>query len=257
MTTFHPLGFALLVTLAMTVVPSTVHAQPATAPTADAPLDTTAVDEALDLYWGQQRKITPLERRNHDHAWRHEFTLYGGIVPNERFFSFYPLGARYDLFFHNDFAAELWGAYLIGTPSALNEFYNDNATLGETALGTLPPELTFMGGASLIWSPIHGKFALFSSKLTHFDVYLATGLTILGTTSEERCTNPNDADTCSGGDAITAGGHIGFGFRVQFLEWMAAKIEYRQHFYGATEGATTAPAEFNFGISFWTPGGEE
>ena len=57
--------------------------------------------------------------------------------------------------------------------------------------------------------------------------------------------------------AVNAGAHLGIGFRVQFLDWMAAKFEYRQHFYGAQGGATSTPTELNFGLSFWTPGGEQ
>jgi len=236
------LTLALLAGLLLATAPAEAQA-----PQSEAPLDTEAVDEALELFWGQQREITPVERRNHERASRHEFTLYSGVVPNERFSSFYPVGARYDLFFHDDYAVEAWGAYMIESPSALAAFYEDNRELGETALGTLPPSLLFLAGASFIWSPIHGKFAAFTAKLTHFDVFLAAGLTVLGVSQAEA-----DQETLD----VTAGGHLGFGFRVQFVEWMAAKFEYRQHFYGATGGATATPAEFTFGISFWTPGGE-
>jgi outer membrane beta-barrel protein len=242
------LALAMLSSILLAVVPTSASAQ-APAATPDAPLNTEAVDEALDLYWGKQREITPLERRNHSHASRHEFTLFSGIIPNERFFSFYPVGLRYDLFFHNDFALEVSGAYMIPSPSALNTFFDDNSrqlgdVLGEVNSGAL----VFLSGLSFVWSPIHGKFAAFTAKLTHFDVYVAAGVTVLGA---------NEIEDGQESLTVTAGGHIGFGFRVQFVEWMAAKFEYRQHFYDATGDATNTPAEFNFGISFWTPGGDQ
>jgi len=239
------LSQALLAGLLLSAAPAMAQPSPANAQ-ADEPLDTRAVDDRLDLYWGQQREILPLQRRNHAHEMRHEFTLFSGVVPNERFFSFYPIGLRYDFFFDNDYAVEVWGAYLIQASSELNSFLSTE--FNEAVMGDIPPQMQFMTGVSFVWSPLHGKFAAFSSKLTHFDVYLVTGLTILGTREF------NDGAESS---AVSAGGHLGLGFRVQFLEWMAAKFEYRQHFYPATGGATATPAEFNFGISFWTPGGEQ
>jgi len=115
-----------------------------------------------------------------------------------------------------------------------------------------------MSGASLVWSPIHGKFAAFGAKLTHFDFFIAAGFSLLGTTQTESSANAatigNNATTTL---KANPGGHIGVGLRLQFLEWFAARIEYRQHFYAAIQDATPAPSEFSIGFSFWTPGGEK
>ena len=230
-------------------------------PSTTADLDTSAVDEALELYWGQQQTETALERRNNPREMRHEFTVYSGIVPNERFHVFYPVGARYNLFFTNDIGMELWGAYAIETPSEIYDFYLNDENMDETLLGAaseLPPELLFMTGASFIWSPIHGKFAGFGAKWTHFDLFFAAGFTLLGTTQID-----SQASVETIGNNVTRtmtanpGGHVGIGVRLQFLDWFAARLEYRQHFYAAILDATTAPAEFSLGFSFWTPGGEK
>ncbi|MGB0589064.1 MAG: outer membrane beta-barrel domain-containing protein [Myxococcota bacterium] len=228
---------------------------------ADAPMDTSAVDDALDLYWGQQQSDTAVERRNHPRALRHEMSVYTGIIPNERFHVFYPLGARYNLFFSDDIGMELWGAYTFKVASEIYTFYLEDEGMDATLLGAqseLPPELLFMTGASFVWSPIHGKFAAFGSKLTHFDFFIAAGFTLLGTTQIESNASA-DSLTSNSTTTLTAnpGGHIGLGLRLQFLDWFAARIEYRQHFYEAILDATPAPAEFNIGFSFWTPGGEQ
>jgi outer membrane beta-barrel protein len=257
MTSTKSLTMALLAVVMLAGPPASAQASTS----ADAPMDTSAVDEALDLYWGQQQKDTAIERRNHPRTLRHELTIYSGIIPNERLHVFYPLGARYNLFFTDDFGMELWGAYTFKVASEIYAFYLEDEGMDPTLLGAqseLPPELLFMTGASFVWSPVHGKFAAFGAKLTHFDFYISAGFTMLGTTqieSNASASTLNNASTTT----LTAnpGGHVGLGLRLQFLDWFAARLEYRQHFYAAVKDATPAPAEFNIGFSFWTPGGEQ
>ena len=257
MTTLKPLSLMLLAAVLLLSAPVSAQSPAST----DVPLDTSAVDDALELYWGQQQKDTAVERRNHPRELRHEFTIYSGIVPNERLHVFYPLGARYNLFFTDDLGMEVFGSYMLKAESEIYDFYLTNPDMDKTLLGAqdeLPPELLFMTGASFVWSPVHGKFAAFGAKLTHFDFFLSVGFTLLGTTQLESSAAAGSAADENVDSTLVAnpGGHVGVGIRIQFLEWFAARLEYRQHFYGAIRDATPAPAEFNLGFSFWTPGGE-
>ena len=206
---------------------------------------TEAVDDALDLYWGKTQVMTALQRRNNPRDFRHEFTIYSGVLPNEGFFSFYPVGGRYNFFFLEDYGVEAWGAYMLKANSELKTFLQ--TTFSSAVLGDVPSTIEFMAGLDFVWTPIHGKFAIFASKLTHFDVYLAIGPTFFGTKAFIDGVETQE---------MKIGGHLGIGIRLFLTDFLALRLGYHQHFYGATGGASSTPAEFNMGVSFWTPADE-
>ena len=241
------IALTLAAAICLTGWTSQALAQPAAGPSlSTADLDTAPVDARLDLYWGKKQRLKALERANNPRGARHEFTLFGGVVPNEAFFSYYPVGARYSYFLSDDFGLEAWGAYTVTSDSELNTFITKELGNGIIEPDAIPPTMLFMAGASFIWSPIHGKFAFLTTKLTHFDLYTLAGASLFGV----------EQQSSSEGLQIKPGGHVGLGIRIQFLKWFAARFEYRQHFYDAQNGATVAPAELNFGVSFWTPPGQ-
>ena len=215
---------------------------PQTAFADEEPLDTTAVDQALDLYWAQNREIESIQRRLYSKDSRHEFTLFIGIIPNDEFFTYMPIGARYDYFFTEDIAAELWGDYIFSFDSNLKNFLEHN--FRASMLTDIPQSLQWMAGVDAVWSPIHGKFAIFGTKLAHFDVHIAVGAGALGTVVRKLDKEEPKVDIA---------GNIGLGFRIFLLDFMALRFDYRQFFYAAETGGVAKPAEFSLGLSFFTP----
>ncbi len=237
----NALALVLALAFAVPALGGTAHAQ---APPADSGqgLDTGAVDNALERYWGKKQEVPALKRRKVRKAWRHEFSIYSGVIPNERLFSLYPIGGRYNLYFHENYGVEVSGAYLIRVDGELKDFLDAN--FGPAVIGDIPPTPQWNMTLDFVWTPIHGKFEAFTEKLTHFDVNITAGLTILGTSGEE-----NGKDVTH----VEPGGNIGLGMRLTLLEFLAVRLDYRQHFYAAKGGATSTPAELTFGVSFWTP----
>ncbi len=97
-----------------------------------------------------------------------------------------------------------------------------------------------MGGGDVIWNPVRGKFAIFSSQLAHFDLYLAAGAGALGTISSESK------------ERVAFAGNVGVGVRLLFNQLVAVRLDYRQFFYPAVHDAVWWPSEFTVAVTVWT-----
>lgn len=204
--------------------------------------DTRKLDDRLRLYWGNEmREIETLQKRQYRKESRWEFELYTGIIPNDEFYSYYPLGARVDYFFAEDFGLELWGSYLINVSSDLRDFLESH--FNQSLVVDVPQSLSWLAGLNFLWSPIHGKFGIFADKLAHFDMHLAFGVGAVGTTVRRLGAEDSKVDVA---------GNVGLGFRVFLSQNWGLRFDYRQFFYAAEGGGLSHPAELTLGISFLT-----
>ncbi len=206
------------------------------------PTDTSAVDEALDLYWAKKRKVVSIHERRFLKQSRHEFTLFGGVIPNDEFYTYIPLGGRYNYYFNEDIGAEVWGSYILKRNSDLKDFLEGDQ-FNNSFVVSIPQNLLWMAGVDVIWSPIHGKFAIFKTKLTHFDVHLAFGVGAIGTQVRQIGADKTKVDVS---------GNLGLGFRFYLNDIVTLRFDYRQYFFSAEGGGLSKPAEFTLGVSFWT-----
>jgi len=221
---------------------SVVATGPAFSAEPDPEQDTLMLDARLKKYWGNEmREVQVLQKRKYRKEDRFEFTLFTGVIPNDEFTTYVPLGGRADYFFAEDFGIELWGSYLIRISSDLKDFLERN--FNQSLLVELPQQLTWLAGANFLWSPIHGKFGLLSEKLAHFDMHLAFGVGAVGTQVTRLQETVGKVDIA---------GNVGLGLRFFLSEDIALRFDYRQYFYAADGGGLSHPAELTLGISFFT-----
>ena len=211
----------------------------------DASINATRVNEALDLYWAQKREIRAIHSRMFLKQGRHEFTLAGGIIPNDEFFSYFPVGGRWNYYFNEDFSSEVYGNYTIKQNSDLKEFLETR--FRQAMLVDIPQSLQWTAGAAVVWSPIHGKVALFTSKLAHFDIFMTMGAGAIGT-------EVRDLNKTAG--KIDVSGIVGLGFRFYINDFLSIRTDYRQFFYPAEVGGVAHPVELTMGVSLWTAGAQ-
>lgn len=211
----------------------------ATAPPAKAaaPLDTRALDAALSKYWSRRQDKAPLIDGLYTHKGRHELTVYTGVLPNDNFYSYVPLGLRWNYFIGEELGLEVAGDYLLALDGDLKTFLTDKKlykTFDQT-----PRRLVWNATAALIWSPLHGKLAIFTEKLLHFDLQASLGAGALGT----------DAD---GLGEVHFAGTFGLAARMYASEALTVRLDYRQLVYPGVSGVAF-PAEVTLGVSFWLP----
>ncbi len=242
-------GRTAAIVVAVTAAMTTVAGAPAAHAAEGDPMeDTRKLDEALKKYWGNEmREVDALQKRLYRKDQRWEFELYTGVIPNDEFFSYYPLGGRVDYFFAEDFGLEVWGSYLIRVASDLESFLEDN--FNESLIVDVPESLQWLAGVNFLWSPVHGKLGIFTDTLGHFDVHLAFGAGVIGTTVRQLEKEES---------RIVPAGNVGVGMRFFLTESIALRFDYRQFFYAAaqldngTGGGLSHPAELTLGVSFMT-----
>ncbi len=203
------------------------------------------LDKYLDKYWGAKREVKVIQKRLFQKDGRHELGIYGGTIPNDEFMMYYPIGLRYDYYFSEDIGIELFGSYIIPVESELSGFLSDPENFNVQINTFLPQKLEWTAGLEGLWSPVHGKIGLFTSKLFHFDFHLAVGVGAMGT---EVATREEGGDRKKKYDVAA---NVGTGVRLYFLDWLAARIEYRHYFFAAEQGGVSYPAELTLGAAFF------
>ena len=106
----------------------------------------------------------------------HELTLSVGVLPLDAFYKGVTAQVGYTYHFTDSFA------WTIG-----RGLYSYNLNTGlknqlEKQFGVLPtafPEVQYMLGSDLVWSPIYGKGAWLNATVTHFEAFGVLGLSVL------------------------------------------------------------------------------
>ena len=212
--------------------------------------DTSRLDESLDKYWGEKREIRTIHKRIFLKDTRWEFSLFAGVIPNDDFQVYLPMGGRITYYFAEDFAAEISGAYSIAAETKLREFLSSEfeSTGGTSANIFLEQSIQWYTHADFIWSPFHGKIGLFTSKLFHFDFFLAMGVGVMGLEIDP----PNSFDPNR--SEIAVAGNAGVGAMMYLLDYLALRLDYRHYFhqFQGKSGGLSFPAEITLGVACFT-----
>jgi outer membrane beta-barrel protein len=214
--------------------------------------DTAKVDESFELFWAKRRNISAYENQKFKKDSHWEVTFNSGVVTNDDFYLFVPLGLSGTYFLTENLGVELEGTYFLTMTSDLATFLE----LGDV-LGKLPrhEKLVFRATANVLWSPIHGKLGVLASKLFHYDIHFSAGFGAVGTTVMDL--DPADESRLiAGAMKPTPAGQLGIGFRFWLNEDMAVRAGYRQYFNVSQldDAGITMPAEVQIGFSYFTGG---
>jgi outer membrane beta-barrel protein len=200
------------------------------------------VDGDLQLYWGGRRALRPVVERRHVKEGRFEAAVFGGIVPNDAFLNYVPVGLRLDYHFTESLALEVAGSYLLGSDTELNTFLQDQ----RSRLDPLLDLQEWRGNVAVAWSPFYGKLALLQRKLSHFDINLVAGGGVVSTVAPEGAVGES-------GGGIKPEGMLGMGFRLFMSRSVAVRLDYRQYLFPKSDQGVALPSEFTLGVS-WLSG---
>ena len=211
------------------------------------------IDRQFDKYWAKTRQIRNVHKRLFLKDGRHEFSIYSGVIPNDEFFNYVPLGLRYDWYFTEDFALEIAGSYIFSMKTDLEGFLEGILPPGRLN-AELPQFLEWQAGGGVLWTPLHGKVGAFSTLLGHFDFGIFLGVMAIGTKVQKE----GDPEQ---GRRVDVGGNVGATVRVYVHDYIAIRVDYRHYFYNARDAddnsrGLSTPAEITIGLSFFTPAPE-
>lgn len=205
--------------------PPAKAAAPAPAPKAAAPAATTAsatapvaapaagsvaagAPSALDRVKAVPRK-TLLKRH------RFELSPLGQLSLNDAYYQHFAVGGTAIFYLHDSFGVGLGGEWLF------SHLETDNIQAVRQNLISVPsrfelPSMFLHLDAYLV--PLYGKLSLFSSDIIHFDTYVVGGVGAAVVGSNKR-------------PAV----NLGLGQRFVFGEWLALRVELRDHMFVDTQ----------------------
>ena len=225
--------------------------QPATAsdPTATPAGDAVEEDPLAELdpddklYWATVRNIYTLQQRRFRKSGRFGVTLYGGLIPNNIFEQYVPIGLRLNYFILENIGIELAGSFNLKSRTGLeNQIREENGVgAGQVLIGDTQVSHTNFG---LVWSPFYGKAAFYNSGLLHFDLFLFAGA---GIVVAETTPNFNAAAE----QEIKPEGALGAGLAFFMGDHFAGRIDFRQFVFQKVVGGVANPSEVSLGVSYF------
>jgi outer membrane beta-barrel protein len=191
-------------------------------------------------YWA--RKAVAVQPRRHQKARALELVAHVGVIPNDAFLVYIPVGARVAYHLTESWALEASFGYNLQVDTGLRDYLEDNDA---QLRARLRDRQQLSASAGLGWSPVYGKVALGAGTIVHFDGYLMAGGGIVRTEEEAAI----ELDAATRPDFFS-----GLGLRVFFGSRWLTRLEYRQHiFLRPTDntgggGGVGFPSEISVGV---------
>ena len=197
------------------------------------------LESDLARFWGQRREVKVVQRRLYNKDGRFEATVYSGVIPNDDFIVYYPVGLRAAYHFTEGFSAELSYAFAVDSQTDLTSFLTSEGI--DLKRADIQEFIDMYYGVNILWAPVYGKISLLGLKLSHFDAYVGFGFGLFQT----REIPPDNPD---GNDKIKPSGNTIVGFRWFITDTFNVRTEYRQHFFQKFQGGVSIPVELTLGV---------
>jgi outer membrane beta-barrel protein len=193
----------------------------------------------LAVIWGGRRKVNVVQRRLFQKDGRFEAAPFSGVIPNDDFIVYYPVGLRLSYHFSEAFTVEGSFAHAIKKQTGLTEFLEKDAGI-DIKRAEIQEEINQYFNVNLLWAPIYGKISLLGLKLSHFETYVGMGFGLFQTSEFDPQTGQTDGNKPSGNTI--------FGFRWFITDMFNVRTEYRQYFFEKFGGGVSIPVELTLGI---------
>lgn len=199
------------------------------------------------MYWAGMRDVYTVQKRVFQKQGRFAATLYAGLIPNNAFEHYYPIGVRLNYFVLENIGLELASSYALKTSTGLEEQLREplpGLAAQQILVGDTQISHTNFG---ILWSPFYGKTAFYNSILNYFDVYLFAGAGVVVTETVPDFNAEAEKE-------VKPEGALGAGVAFYLGESAALRLDYRQFVFQKVEGvggvATPSEASLGFGWFF-------
>ena len=204
------------------------------------------IDEEHPLYWAEMRDVYTMQQRPFLKEGRISATLYGGVIPNNIFQQYFPVGLRLSYYMMENIGVEVSTSYAFSRDASINEIIVDQDGIGaeeRPLIGDSQLSHTTLG---VKWSPVYGKFSFADSRLFYFDMYAfaGAGLAVVQT------------QTSFGDDPSTTAkpeGVVGAGMALYTSDNLGFQADYRQFIFQKVDppGGVANPSEISLGATWF------
>jgi outer membrane beta-barrel protein len=192
--------------------------------------------------WAQAEELenpgTTLAVQERPYQLVHELSLGIGVLPLDAFYTGYTAQLGYTYHFSDTFAWQVGRfAYSYDIDTGLK-----GALLQSFGVQPTPyPQVTWIAGSDLIWSPIFGKWTFLNRTVVPFEGYLMGGVSVLDLTNQ-----------AAGNLPFVVGINLGVGLRVFYSQHVSVKLDICDNIAFTAPSLTNVPtvqldAALNFG----------
>ncbi|MFB6264474.1 MAG: outer membrane beta-barrel domain-containing protein [Bradymonadaceae bacterium] len=199
-------------------------------------------------YWAKVRKVRTVQKREFQKVGRFAVTAYGGIIPNNIFERYFPVGVRLNYFILENIGVELSGSYAFKKDTGLRATLNEPKGVGAKGVRVGDSQ---RGHANfgITWSPFYGKMALYDDAIGYFDAYLFGGAGLVITKTPENLNQPKSKIPTT----VKPEGVLGAGLAFYTLGHAAIRVDFRQFAFQKVKGVggVANPSEISLGFGWF------
>lgn len=207
-----------------------------------------SVPKDLKRFWADGPRDDILVGQLHEKEGRIEGVLYAGIVPNDPFLTYIPVGGRVGYYFTNALGVEVGGSFLgdaLQFDSDLTSFLKSQDKILDN--NEIIDRQLWRVNATVQWSPFYGKWAILQRKLSHFDIYAIGGL---GAVNVGFAEEDEASGELSPQEEIRVEGIFGLGMRFFVHDAVNVRLDWRQGLFAGTNEGLESPTEFSLGVGY-------
>ncbi len=198
-------------------------------------------------YWAKVRKIHTVQKREVQKVGRLGVSAYGGMIPNNIFERYFPVGLRLNYFILENIGLELSGSHAFRSETALEGVMDEANGINSESVRVADTQL-WHANFGLLWSPFYGKTSFYENSIGYFDMFLFGGMGMVVTKTPEVANEPlSEIDP-----NIKPEGVLGAGLSYFLLDNAMIRLDYRQFIFqkAGDVGGVANPSEVSVGFGW-------
>ena len=199
-------------------------------------------------YWSEVRKIHTVQKRSFQKVGRLGVSAYGGLIPNNIFERYYPVGLRLDYFILENIGLELSGSHAFRSKTSLEGVMNESQGINAETVRVADTQM-WHTNFGLVWSPFYGKTSFYENAINYFDMYLFGGAGIVVTKTPQFA----NQDLSEVDATIKEEGVIGAGISFYMFNHGILRADFRQFIFRKVKGVggVANPSEVSVGFGYF------
>lgn len=199
-------------------------------------------------YWAKVRKVRTVQKREFQKVNRFAASIYGGLIPNNIFERFFPVGVRLNYFILENIGFELAASRSFESSTSLRGVLGEPDGINARSIKVADSQV-WHTNFGIMWSPSYGKAAFYDDAIGYFDAYLFGGAGMV-VTKTPKFPNQKEADEPQN---IKPEGVLGFGLAWYMTDHLAVRADFRQFLFRKNPdvGGVANPSEISLGAGWF------
>jgi outer membrane beta-barrel protein len=201
------------------------------------------VDPEADDDWSKVREVYTVQKRPFEKVNRLSVTVYGGLIPNNIFERYYPVGLRLNYFILENIGLELAGSYAFTQKTPVNDVATEGSGINANNIRIGDSQVSH-SNFGIVWSPFYGKSALYDEDIGYFDLFVMGGVGLAVTQTRQQI--GREPETTAKTEGV-----LGAGLAWYFKDHAAVRLDYRQFVFQKVTGGVANPSEVSLGATWF------